>query len=376
MNIAFFMDSYKPYISGVTNSAEILAKNLRRLGHRIYIFAPAYPGHVETDPDIIRFPSIAGGYPKFRLAIPVIREMPSVDLIHAHSPFQSGLLARFIARQKKVPLVYSFHTFFTRYAHYARFVPKAAAKLGIATYLRQYANGADLVIAPSEMARRYLRRLTVTRPIEIVPSGVETDLLPESLEKTKEALRSKYKIPRDTVVLLYAGRVSKEKNIPFLFKSFERLNRRDVYLIIVGSGPLDAELARRSRRQKNIIFITDVSYPGILSLYSIGDIFLFSSMTETQGMVIAEAKASGLPVVALFAGALTGSVRSGIDGYLVPRSLAGFTEHVSRLIDDPALRQKMSRAARADALDRFAAPAVAKTIETLYNSMVKRSGGI
>src|SRR3989339_972210 len=140
MNIAFFMDSYKPYISGVTNSAEILAKNLRRLGHRIYIFAPAYPGHVETDPDIIRFPSIAGGYPKFRLAIPVIREMPSVDLIHAHSPFQSGLLARFIARQKKVPLVYSFHTFFTRYAHYARFVPKAAAKLGIATYLRQYAN--------------------------------------------------------------------------------------------------------------------------------------------------------------------------------------------------------------------------------------------
>ncbi|MBU1867554.1 MAG: glycosyltransferase [Candidatus Margulisbacteria bacterium] len=373
MNIAFFMDSYKPYISGVTNSAEILATNLRRLGHRVYIFAPSYPGHIDTDPDITRFPSIAGGYPNFRLAIPFVRNMPEVDIIHSHSPFQAGLLARLIARKNNIPLAYSFHTFFTRYTHYARFVPKAAAKLGITAYIRQYANGVDTVIAPSEMARRYLKSLGVKKQIEIIPSGVEIDKLPASLPEARATLRSQHHIPHDAIVLVYAGRVSKEKNIPFLFKAFEHIKDENVYLAIVGNGPLDAELHRQHRRNKRVIFITNVSYPGILAYYSIGDIFLFSSTTETQGMVIAEAKASGLPVVALFAGALTGSVRSGVDGYLVPRSLPRFAEHVRRLIADPVLRRKMSVAGLEDALDRFAAPAVAKSIETLYNSLIDHS---
>lgn len=374
MDIAFFADSYKPYISGVTNSAEILAKNLRRLGHRVYILAPAYPGHIDTDPDIIRFPSIAGGYPKFRLAVPIVRNMPAVDIIHSQSPFQAGLLARLIARRNKVPLVYSFHTFFTRYTHYARFVPKALAKMGIAAYISQYANGADTVIAPSDFARRYLRRLGVIKRIEVLPSGIETDKLPESLTDARRELRQRYGIPQDAVVLVYAGRVSREKNLAFLFKAFEHLKRHNVYLAIVGNGPLDKELQRRHKREKNIVFISEVTYPGILAHYCLGDIFLFSSLTETQGMVIAEAKASALPVVALYAGALTGSVQNGIDGYLVARNLGGYVEHVNRLINDPALRLKMGQAARTDALERFAAPAVAKNIETLYNSLGRDDG--
>ncbi|MFA5034224.1 MAG: glycosyltransferase [Candidatus Margulisiibacteriota bacterium] len=374
MDIAFFADSYKPYISGVTNSAEILAKNLRRLGHRVYILAPAYPGHIDTDPDIIRFPSIAGGYPKFRLAVPIVRNMPAVDIIHSQSPFQAGLLARLIARRNKVPLVYSFHTFFTRYTHYARFVPKALAKMGIAAYISQYANGADTVIAPSDFAHRYLKRLGVNKRIEVVPSGIETDKLPESLTDARRELRQRYGIPQDAVVLVYAGRVSREKNLAFLFKAFEHLKRHNVYLAIVGNGPLDKELQRLHKRTKNVVFISDISYPGILSHYCLGDVFLFSSLTETQGMVIAEAKASALPVVALYAGALTGSVRNGIDGYLVPRNLANFVEHVDRLINDPALRLKMGQAGRVDALERFAAPAVAKRIETLYNSLGRDDG--
>lgn len=99
MRIAFFADSYKPYLSGVTNSAEILVNELRALGHRVYVLAPRYPNHVDTDPDIFRFPSFAGGYPKFRLAIPIVREIPAVDIIHSHSPFQAGLAARFVARR-------------------------------------------------------------------------------------------------------------------------------------------------------------------------------------------------------------------------------------------------------------------------------------
>ena len=375
MKVAFFTDSYKPYLSGVTNSAEILVKELRRLGHAVYVYAPHYPGHIDTDPDIIRFPSFASGYPRFRLAVPIVRRMPEVDLVHSHSPFQAGLLARFIARRKNVPLVYTFHTLFTKYVHYARFVPKPLAKMGIVAYLRSFCRGADQIIAPSELAKRVLRGWKIRQPIEVAPSGVEFNYLPASLEEARAALRKRYHIPLDAKVLLYAGRISKEKNIPFLLKAFKELGRKDVYLVLVGGGPMLDQLRTSNLEHRTLICTGETSYPEILSYYCMGDIFVFSSLTETQGMVLAEAKASGLPVVALFAGGLTGTVRSGIDGYLTPRNMPSFLEHVNRLLDDPALLRKMSVAARQDAEERFSSVVVAKKIETVYNSLIKQKGG-
>lgn len=367
MRIAFFADSYKPYLSGVTNSAEILVNELRQLGHQVFILAPRYPKHIDTDPEIIRFPSFAGGYPKFRLAIPVVRKIPEVDLIHSHSPFQAGLLARFVARRRKVPFVYSFHTLFTRYVHYARFVPKALAKMGIIAYLQAFCRGADQIIVPSEMARRVLRAWHISRPVAVIPSGVELQQYPKNFEITRNKLRAKYGIGEKETVLLYVGRLSKEKNISFLLKAFSRLETRDARLVLVGGGPLKAGLLRH----KGIVLTGEVPYPEILSYYLLGDIFIFSSTTETQGMVLAEAKAAGLPVVALFAGGLVGTVRSGIDGYLVPRDLSVFVEHVRRLATDPILREQMSRAAREDAVERFSSFVVAKKIESVYNSLMK-----
>jgi glycosyltransferase involved in cell wall biosynthesis len=372
VKIAFFADSYKPYLSGVTNSAEILVNELRRLGHQVYVFAPHYPGHVDTDPDLFRFPSFASGYPKFRLAVPLVRHIPEIDLAHSHSPFQAGLLARFIARRRKIPLVYTFHTLFTKYVHYARFVPKPLAKMGIVGYLQAFCRGADQIIAPSELAKRVLRSWKIQQPIEVIPSGVEFSLLAPSLQEAREKLRAKYHIPANAKVLLYAGRITKEKNIPFLIQAFHALQAKDVYLALVGGGPLEKEL--RHHHSKHIILAGEVGYPEILHYYPIGDIFIFSSLTETQGMVLAEAKANGLPIVALFAGGLAGTVRSGIDGYLVPRNQGIFVEHVKRLLDDDALRVKMAKAAREDAEERFSSVAVAKRIETVYNSLIKERG--
>jgi len=370
VRIAFFTDSYKPYLSGVTNSAEILVNELRALGHRVYVLAPRYPGHTDTDPDILRFPSIAGGYPKFRLAIPIIQNIPEVDIIHSHSPFQAGLLARFVARQRRIPFVYSFHTLFTRYVHYARFVPKALAKMGIVAYLQAFCRAADTIITPSEMARRVLRAWKIFSPIEVVPSGVELHLLPKDLGETRRILRKKFGLSEKDKVLLYAGRISKEKNIPFLLKAFSRLQAKDTYLVLLGGGPLLKELKRH--HSKHIILAGEISYPQILLYYAVGDVFAFSSLTETQGLVLAEAKAAGLPVVALFAGGLADTVRSGTDGYLVRRNLDFFVEHVKRLLEDDALRQRMSLAAREDARARFSSVVVAKKIESVYNSLIQR----
>ncbi len=134
------------------------------------------------------------------------------------------------------------------------------------------------------------------------------------------------------------------------------------------------ELRASHVAHRTVICTGEVHYPDILSYYCMGDIFAFSSLTETQGMVLAEAKASGLPVVALFAGGLTGTVRSGIDGYLTPRNLPSYLDHINRLLDDPALLEKMARAARQDAEERFSSVVVAKKIETVYNSLIEKRG--
>ena len=384
MRIAFFADSYKPYLSGVTYSAETLVKELRRLGHRVYVFAPRYPGHKDTDPDIFRFPSIAGGYPKFRLALPFVKQVPEIDLIHSHSPFQAGLLAQFVARRRKVPFVYSFHTLFTRYVHFAKFVPPALAKAGIVAYLKAFCRGADTIIAPSVLAKRVLRAWGIEQPVEIVPSGVELHKYSADPQKTRNELRQKYGLKPTDKVLLYAGRLSKEKNLPFLLEAFDQLSADKsrvtshgsrVVLVLVGGGPFSDKLRITNYElRKNVILTGEVPYPEVLNYYLMGDIFVFASLTETQGMVLAEAKAAGLPVVALFAGGLTGTVRSGIDGYLTRRDLASFVGHIERLLKDDGLRAQMSLAARDDAHARFSSDVVAKQVETVYNSLIRKEG--
>jgi len=366
LRIAFFADSYKPYISGVTNSIETLTNELRALGHTVYIFAPDYPGEKGSDPDIIRFPSLPTGYPGFRIAIPLVPDMPPVDIIHSHSPFQAGLLAKYLARRKKVPFVYTFHTLFTRYVHYAGFIPEGFSKFVIANYIRGFCRNCDLVIAPSLMARRVLRRWGSRTRCEVVPTGVE---ISKYNEESWDAARKHFGLPQNAKVLLYVGRISREKNIPFLIEAFKKMDQPNLYFLLLGGGPLLPEL--RAQNIKNVIFGGEIEHDKVLNLYSAGDIFVFASKTETQGLVLAEAKGAGLPVVALFAGGLVDTVRAGIDGYLTQRNTDSFIEHVKRLLDDNELRRKMGEEAKKDALDRFSSSHVAKRIETLYNSLIK-----
>ncbi len=370
MRIAFFCDSYKPYLSGVTNSVELLATELRNLGNRVYIFAPRYPKHVDTDPDIIRFPSLPTGYPGFRLALPYVNRVPEVDMIHSHSPFQAGLLARYLANKRRLPFIYTFHTLFTRYIHYARFFPEPLSKLSLIGYAQRFCRRCDLIIAPSEMSRRVLRAWKIQAPTEVVPTGVDLARINEIPKDARERIRKKLNIPGDAFVLLYVGRLAKEKNISFLIKAFRALKEKKAYLVLVGSGPLESELKRAL--PDNVILAGEAGYPEVLSYYLIGDLFVFASLTETQGLVLAEAKAAGLPTVAVFAGGLVDTVRSGIDGYITPRNILDFNSHIRRLMADDALRGKMKKAAKDDARARFSSTAIALAMEGLYRRMFGR----
>jgi glycosyltransferase involved in cell wall biosynthesis len=227
------------------------------------------------------------------------------------------------------------------------------------------------------MVKRYLKALGVKQRIEVVPTGIPEQKAASSdlkvdIGKQKADLRKKLGLPIEGKILLFSGRLSAEKNIPFLLQAFPKIlaGVKDIYLVLVGGGPKEQEYRRLSC--KRIIFAGQIKHPEIYESYRAADLFVYASLTETQGLVLSEAKANGLPIVALFAGGLTDVVKNDLDGYLVARNEGAFVQRAVQLLRDDGLRQVMGEKARLDARERFSSIAVAKRMETLYNSLIKR----
>jgi glycosyltransferase involved in cell wall biosynthesis len=379
MRIAFFSNSYLPYLSGITLSMKILKDELQTLGHTVFIVGPKYPGHAETNPNIMRLPSLPATYPGYRLVFPYSYSIfnklkrEKIDLIHSHQPFGVGLAALLLARRMGIPLVYSFHTLFSRYVHHAPFIPQRLAKAAIANYLTFFCRQTDQVIVPSEMVRRLLVLRKVNKPVAVIPTGLKLQTIKEKAAAGgwKEVIRKRHGLPADAKILLYSGRLSEEKNVPFLFEAFAKIRSQEhnTYFLLVGGGP--KEKGYRARGDRDTVFTGQISHNEVIEHCLGADLFVYASTTETQGLVLTEAKACGLPVVAVFGGGISGVIENGIDGYLVPEDQEQFVAHVLRLLRDPALDKAMSVRAREDAQARFSSVAVAKKMESVYNSLIK-----
>ncbi len=374
MNIALFTDSYKPYISGVTVSVDTLAGELRKRGHRVFVFAPDY-GQKETDPDVFRFPSVPTFYPGFRTAIPFspkifnrIREL-AIDVVHSHSPFQLGLAGKLAAKKMNVPFIYTLHTFFGQYAHYVPLLPKFIATRIISRYIKDFCNSSDSVIVPSAPVKGSIIKEGVKTRIEVIPTGVDFDLVEKF---TGRGIREKYGIPEDAVVLIYAGRLSKEKNVPFLLESFRMVLSKapGTRLLIAARGPEEKALKTLAKDlgiEKRALFAGQIDYPNIFDCYLASDIFVFASKTETQGLVIAEALASGLPAVVVEAAGVRDAMVDKKTGYLVSENAAVFSRAVLDLINDPDKRNAMGKFAQVHARKLFSAEVYAERVEKIYN---------
>ena len=196
------------------------------------------------------------------------------------------------------------------------------------------------------------------------------------MEPERLDIKKRHGIPESAKLLLYSGRISEEKNIPFLLHSFPAIRRKEenIFLLVVGGGPKEKEYKEQARQiDAQIIFVGQVPHAEIFDYYCAADLFVYASITETQGLVLTEAKACGLPVVALFGGGIADVVESGIDGYIVPRNPDKFIEHVVRLLQNNSLRKEMSIKAREDVQNRFSSITVAKKIESVYNSLIHKT---
>ncbi len=284
------------------------------------------------------------------------------DIIHVHHPFWIGSLGVYMARRLKVPAVYTYHTRLEHYAHFV-FLPGSLFRNIIAHFLvRRFANKCDAVIVPTDSTEEYLRMIGVTAPTYVQPTGIEYDRFqhvePAQVEKLKKRLKIK-----DETVFVSVSRLSNEKNIDFMIDALAELKKntdKAFRLLIVGDGHqkqrLQAKIDELGLTQ-TIQLVGSVAPENMANWYQLGDAFLFASQSETQGMVILEAMAAGLPVVAVRSSGIDDVVEDGFNGYKTPAKQAVWLERVERILNDESLRKELSdnaeSFAKAYSVERF-----------------------
>jgi glycosyltransferase involved in cell wall biosynthesis len=305
LRVGLFTEIYRPVVNGVVASVETLAQGLQRAGHEVFCFAPKMAGATGPESRIVRIPSLPlPGKTPYRLTLPLVspRDVKTVierlSVVHVHSPFITGWMGMRYARRYRVPLIYTYHTQLEAYAHYVPFEANAT-RFAASQLTRRFANLADAVIAPTPAMAVRLRELGVTVRVETVPSGI--DVARFGAGKRREELRAQAGARNGARLFLYVGRLAKEKNIEILFEAMARAQDPEVCLAIAGDGPLREELGRRARAlglESRIRFLGLIEQDRLPDLYASADAFVMPSVTETQGIVQAEALAAGLWVIA------------------------------------------------------------------------------
>lgn len=353
MNLAFFTNNYKPFVGGVPVAIDNLARTLKSRGHQVHVFAPDYGDDVD-ETGVFRTLSIKNfNDTNFVLPIPLALNTylafneTNAEVVHVHHPFLLGISGLNAARSERLPVVFTYHTQYERYAHYLPWDPAMIAEMAVNIATR-FANSCDAVIAPSTDIEKTLRERGVDVPIRVIPTGVELERFRGG---DRDWLRGKLSIPSNHKILVFVSRLAKEKNVAFLLNAFAKLSDRlgDTHVVIVGDGDERATLEQQARQlnlEERIHFAGTLSGVDLISAYRGSDVFIFASTSETQGMVVLEAMAAGLPVVAVDAPGVRDVVRDGVNGFLLPENdLDGFAAACEELLSNRALSSQFREAA-------------------------------
>lgn len=394
MRVALTTESYLPYVSGVTVSVDALARGLGAQGHEVLVMAPrpaggSIPqpvGSPGPEPEVAWLPSYQLPRlvpPAYRMAWPnpwasalrdAIRWRP--DVVHAHSPFVTGLLARKLARTTGAPLVFTHHTRFADYGHYLGPLAGPGAALTDA-YLRRFWAGCEVIVAPSnDLAGEIRDRLQPDRRsrVRTVPTGIDVDGI---RALTPIDPRPEAGWPPDAILIVTLGRLAPEKSVEVIADAAAVAIERHpmARVLVIGGGPSEEQLRRRSVDFGGRMHLTG-ALPRLEALARLraADLFAFASRTETQGLVLAEALAAGLPAVAVEGPGVADSIRDGVDGLIVPAEPESTRAQrlglaLAGLVEDQDGRTRMAERAGEDA-GRFALAGRVAEMESIYRAAV------
>lgn len=378
MRVGIFSNAYRPFISGVVNSVDILRKGLLRQGHTPFVFAPEYPGYRDEHAGVFRFRSV-GLSNKVQFPIPIpfstrlfpkIRRM-GLEVVHTHHPFLLGDVGAHFAKKLNLPLIYTFHTQLEQYAHYIPFnqtVVRNVARTTVASYSRK----CDLIIAPSPTIRQLLANYEVEARVQTLENAIDLSRF-ENVDggRTRRLLD----IPAEALVLLYAGRLGKEKNLDFLLGCFNQIAAEFplARLVIVGDG---AELCHLREMAgglglgRRVHFTGAVDYNDMPGYFAAADLFVMTSITEVKPLVVLEALSSGLPVVAVAACGTQDTITDGYDGLLCPCQSRAYTELLRRALADPVGLRRMGANARCT-VRQYSIESYTSRLVQLYTELIE-----
>jgi glycosyltransferase involved in cell wall biosynthesis len=297
------------------------------------------------------------------------------DLVHIHTPFLAHYAGASLARRWDVPAVATYHTLFEEYLfHYLKLAPRAAMRALARRFSRAQCNALDAVVVPSAAMRETLERYGVAAPLAVIPTGIR---LAEFAGGDGARFRARHAIAPGRPVALYVGRVAFEKNIEFLLRMLVRVRGQipDVLLLVCGEGPAQGSLAVLVRELGLGAAVRFVGYldraAALLDCYRAADVFVFASRTETQGLVLLEAMALGVPVVATAVMGTRDILAAG-RGALVPADdEADFAAAVIAVLRAPDLRARLA-AEGAEHAKAWTAPATARRLEAFYREVLER----
>jgi uncharacterized protein (TIGR00252 family) len=273
-----------------------------------------------------------------------------MDIVHVHHPFLSGRLALHYCRPAQIPIIFTNHTRYDLYAQaYLPMMPQEISQGLLQAYMPSFCKAVDLVIAPSAGMEKVLRQFNVEGHIEVIPNGVDlTNFL-----KAQPLPRAEFGFKKNDILLVYAGRLAPEKNLPFLLESFAGIAQAvpEAHLLLLGSGIQQFEeelktLASELGLNERVHFMGRIAYDQLPAYLAMCDVFVTASITEVHPLSVIEALGAGLPVMGIHSVGVSDTVQDGTTGLLATHDLPAFTAKLTRLCLDPSLRARMSASAR------------------------------
>ncbi len=343
--------------------------------------APVFEGIPREEPDVVRVPAIQHfNGSDFSVPMPVSGKVISAlktftpQIVHSHHPFLLGDTALRVASTRDIPVVFTHHTMYEKYTHY---VPGDSHQMKrfVLDLVTGYCNLCDAVIAPSETVAGEIVRRGVKVPVDVIPTGVNVRLFASG---DGDAFRKRMGIPPDAFLIGHVGRLAPEKNLMFLAESAARFLHRDrrAHFFLAGEGLLKTKIENTFVEQglsERYHYEGVMTHTELASAYRGMDVFAFTSLTETQGMVVTEAMAAGTPVVALDASGVREVVRDGVNGRLLPlENLEDFASALAWVAGLSAEEKRRLSEGIARTADEFSMPRTAAKAFALYESLVKK----
>lgn len=377
MKILITTDTYRPTINGVVTSIESLKKALDRLGHDVRILTFSDSFNSKQEDDIYYMGSLGAGkfYPDARMnKLFYNRFYEDImdwkpDIVHSQTEFTMFIQAKKIAKDLDVPLLHTYHTVYEDYTHYFSLNKKIGKELA-KQFTKQIIKTTDGVVVPTNKIYNLLTEYNIHEDIYVAPTGINVQKLSECDDFD---IRSGYKIPEDKHIVLFLGRIGKEKNITEILQYLENIDRDDVVFIIAGAGPFLSELkdiCSNSKIRDRLIFTGMIDSSKVGNFYSKADVFVSASTSETQGLTFIESMACSTPIICRHDDCLDGVLIEGKTGFGYDTE-EEFIDYLNQILDNEKLRAKMGKNCKQLVDENYTEDSFANKIEQIYKKVIE-----